>query len=174
MKEKNEWIKKEKKKKERMKERKKKRNWPDKHVDALGSLCALWYPRNAWRVWCRRGILGPSTSTAKPHVQWNMETCKCPCAFDNNGRFLALLSSDGRLKVWDCTNGSLKHQYTPSSHLSTTCTCLRWSNSSRGSVSHCAIRSPRWFKDSLWYSHRNPFLRLLKLHSRKRSVYFFV
>ncbi|XP_032222775.1 WD repeat-containing protein 43 [Nematostella vectensis] len=60
-----------------------------------------------------------------------MEATKCPCAFDNNGRFLALLTPDGRLKVWDCTNGSLKNQYTPSSHLSTTCACLKWCNSSR-------------------------------------------
>lgn len=53
------------------------------------------------------------------------------CAFDNNGRILALLSPDGRLKLWDCTVGSLKHEYTPPSHLSSSCTCLRWSRSSR-------------------------------------------
>ncbi|XP_078345072.1 WD repeat-containing protein 43-like isoform X2 [Oculina patagonica] len=53
------------------------------------------------------------------------------CAFDNNGRILALLSPDGRLKIWDCTAGSLKHEYTSPSHLSTSCTCLRWSRTSR-------------------------------------------
>ena len=70
------------------------------------------------------------------HVQmepWNMEGTRC--AFDNNGRILALLSSDGRLKLWDCTVGSLKHEYTPPSHLSSSCTCLRWSRSSRTTVS---------------------------------------
>ena len=64
---------------------------------------------------------------------WNMEgSC---CSFDKNGRFLALLTPDGRLKLWDCTFGSLKHEYTSPSHLSTTCTCLRWSRTSRSSVS---------------------------------------
>lgn len=57
------------------------------------------------------------------------------CSFDKNGRFLALLTPDGRLKLWDCTFGSLKHEYTSPSHLSTTCTCLRWSRTSRSSVS---------------------------------------
>ncbi|XP_073230226.1 WD repeat-containing protein 43-like isoform X1 [Porites lutea] len=56
------------------------------------------------------------------------------CSFDKNGRFLALLTPDGRLKLWDCTFGSLKHEYTSPSHLSTTCTCLRWSRTSRSSV----------------------------------------
>lgn len=57
------------------------------------------------------------------------------CAFGNNGRILALLSPDGRLKIWDCTAGSLKHEYTSPSHLSTSCTCLRWSRTSRTTVS---------------------------------------
>ena len=57
------------------------------------------------------------------------------CSFDKNGRLLALLTPDGRLKLWDCTFGSLKHEYTSPSHLSTTCTCLRWSRTSRSSVS---------------------------------------
>lgn len=56
-------------------------------------------------------------------------------AFDNEGHFLALLSPDGRLKIWDCAAGSLKYEYTPPSHLSTTCTCLRWSRTSRSSIS---------------------------------------
>lgn len=53
------------------------------------------------------------------------------CAFDNNGRALALLTPDGRLKIWDCTAGSLRHEYTPPSHLSSSCTCLKWSRTSR-------------------------------------------
>lgn len=56
------------------------------------------------------------------------------CSFDKNGRFLALLTPDGRLKLWDCTVGSLKHEYTSPSHLSTSCTCLRWSRTSRSTI----------------------------------------
>ena len=57
------------------------------------------------------------------------------CSFDCNGRFLALLTPDGRLKLWDCTVGTLKHEYTSPSHLSTSCTCLRWSRTCRTTVS---------------------------------------
>ena len=74
------------------------------------------------------------------------------CSFDNNGRFLALLTPDGRLKIWDCIAGSLKHDYTSPSHLSTTCTCLRWSRTCRSSVSaiprenyRCFLEKNRYF-----------------------------
>ena len=59
----------------------------------------------------------------------------CGCAFDNNGRALAHLTPDGRLKIWDCTAGSLKHEFTPPSHLSSSCSCLKWSRTSRSVVS---------------------------------------
>lgn len=59
----------------------------------------------------------------------------CGCAFDNNGRALAQLTPDGRLKIWDCTAGSLKHEFTPPSHLSSSCSCLKWSRTSRSVVS---------------------------------------
>lgn len=64
-----------------------------------------------------------------------MEKCSYVHNFDNSGQFLALLTPDGRLKVWNCINGTLKLEYTPSSHLETTCTCLKWSHSSRVLVS---------------------------------------
>ena len=81
--------------------------------------------------------LGPSNETQEKcdEIPRAMEPRICPYDFDNNGRFLALLTPDGRLKVWTCTNGSLKHEFTPSSHLATTCTCLKWSVSSRVLVS---------------------------------------
>ena len=46
------------------------------------------------------------------------------CAFADNGQYLANISSDGRLKIWE--SGSAKQEYTPASHLSATCTCLVW------------------------------------------------
>ncbi|CAN7939132.1 unnamed protein product [Ixodes hexagonus] len=49
-----------------------------------------------------------------------------PVSFSNNGEYLAYSSSDGRLKLWECSSGKLKQEYTPSSHLSATCTCLSW------------------------------------------------
>ncbi|XP_042143489.1 WD repeat-containing protein 43 [Ixodes scapularis] len=49
-----------------------------------------------------------------------------PVEFSNNGEYLAYSSPDGRLKLWEGTSGKLKQEYTPSAHLSATCTCLSW------------------------------------------------
>ncbi|ESP04564.1 hypothetical protein LOTGIDRAFT_63496, partial [Lottia gigantea] len=50
-----------------------------------------------------------------------------PIEFSPNSEFLAYASPDGVLKVWETTSGILKQEYTPSSHLSATCSCLSWS-----------------------------------------------
>ena len=61
-----------------------------------------------------------------------MESRICCCKFENEGRFFALLTPDGRLKVWDCTNGKLKHDKTPDSHLGGSgLTCLSWRTSAK-------------------------------------------
>ncbi|XP_006816305.1 WD repeat-containing protein 43-like [Saccoglossus kowalevskii] len=49
------------------------------------------------------------------------------CVLSPNSELLAVSSPDGRLKLWDTTTGTLNQQYTPSSHLSATCTCVAWS-----------------------------------------------
>ncbi|XP_072162964.1 WD repeat-containing protein 43-like [Diadema setosum] len=53
------------------------------------------------------------------------------CAFSGNGSCFAISSADGRISVWDPNTGDIKQQYTPSSHLSTSCTCLAWQRKSR-------------------------------------------
>lgn len=59
-----------------------------------------------------------------------MDSCVCRCKFENEGRYFALVTPDGRLKVWDCTNGKLKHDITPDSHLGgSRLTCLSWRTS---------------------------------------------
>ena len=59
-----------------------------------------------------------------------MDSRICGCKFENEGRFFALITPDGRLKVWDCTNGTLKHDVTPDSHLGGSgLTCLSWRSS---------------------------------------------
>ncbi|KAK6177405.1 hypothetical protein SNE40_015512 [Patella caerulea] len=50
-----------------------------------------------------------------------------PIEFSPNNEFLAYASPDGVLKVWETASGILKQEYTPSSHLSATCTCMSWS-----------------------------------------------
>lgn len=55
-----------------------------------------------------------------------MATIAEPVAISNNGEILAYSTPDGRLKLWETSTGKLKQEYTPSSHLSATCTCLSW------------------------------------------------
>jgi len=48
------------------------------------------------------------------------------CSFTPDGQYFALLSVDGRLRIWETVTGKLLQEFTPSSHLETTCTCLCW------------------------------------------------
>lgn len=47
-------------------------------------------------------------------------------SFTYNGQYFALLSVDGRLRIWETVSGKLLQEFTPSAHLETTCTCLCW------------------------------------------------
>ncbi|XP_071793141.1 WD repeat-containing protein 43-like [Asterias amurensis] len=47
-------------------------------------------------------------------------------SYSPTGNFLAVSSPDGRLSLWDTATATISQQYTPSSHLSATCTCLSW------------------------------------------------
>lgn len=47
-------------------------------------------------------------------------------SFSPCGQYLGYSSGDGRLKFWETNTGALYQEYTPSSHLTTTCTCLSW------------------------------------------------
>ena len=56
-------------------------------------------------------------------------------SFSPNGEYLAYSSPDGVLKLWETTTGKLAQEYTPSSHLSATCSCLQWGPNRRPRVS---------------------------------------
>ena len=62
-----------------------------------------------------------------------------PVAVSPTGEYFAYSSPDGTLKLWETATGTIKQEYTPSSHLSATCTCLAWGPSSKSNV------STRWF-----------------------------
>ncbi|XP_060063671.1 WD repeat-containing protein 43-like [Ylistrum balloti] len=49
-----------------------------------------------------------------------------PFAISQNGNYAIHSSPDGVMKLWDTNTGTLRHEYTPSAHLSATCTCLSW------------------------------------------------
>ncbi|XP_072032616.1 WD repeat-containing protein 43-like [Amphiura filiformis] len=53
-------------------------------------------------------------------------TWSSKCDYSPDVNSLAISSPDGRLTIWDTVGGTPKQQYTPSSHLSVTCTCLAW------------------------------------------------
>ncbi|XP_030854848.1 WD repeat-containing protein 43 [Strongylocentrotus purpuratus] len=55
------------------------------------------------------------------------------CAFSVSDGYFATSSADGRLSIWDSKTGEVKQHYTPSSHLSSSCTCLAWQRKSRRS-----------------------------------------
>ena len=50
-------------------------------------------------------------------------------AFSQNGQYFANVSTDGRLKIWECESGRAKQEFIPTSHLSAACTCLVWAPS---------------------------------------------
>ncbi|KAI0215238.1 WD repeat-containing protein 43 [Lamellibrachia satsuma] len=58
-----------------------------------------------------------------------------PVAFSQTGEYFAYSSPDGTLKLWETVTGTLKQEYTPSSHLSATCTCLAWGPSRKSNES---------------------------------------
>lgn len=75
-------------------------------------------------------------------VRENMAALVEPVEFSNNGEYLAYSSPDGRLKLWEGTSGKLKQEYTPSAHLSATCTCLSWGPTRHDFVSALSAFDP--------------------------------
>ncbi|XP_041469636.1 WD repeat-containing protein 43-like [Lytechinus variegatus] len=55
------------------------------------------------------------------------------CAFSVTDSYFATSSADGRLSIWDSKTGEVNQHYTPSSHLSSSCTCLAWQRKLRRS-----------------------------------------
>lgn len=53
-------------------------------------------------------------------------------SFASDGDHLATTTVDGRLRIWETATGILKQEYTPSSHLSATCSCLAWGFANAG------------------------------------------
>lgn len=49
-----------------------------------------------------------------------------PIVFSPSGEYCMISSPDGVLKLWETSTSKLSQQYTPSSHLTATCTCLSW------------------------------------------------
>ena len=60
--------------------------------------------------------------------------------FSPNGENFAYSSPDGSLKIWDTNTGILKQEYTHSTHLSATCSCLAWAPTHK--VKYCNTHTP--------------------------------
>ncbi len=46
--------------------------------------------------------------------------------FSPDGKYFALLDSDGKLKIWDIKDSQLIQEYVPNLHLSEPYTCFLW------------------------------------------------
>lgn len=51
------------------------------------------------------------------------------CTISPKGDLLAWCSSDGVIKFFDCLTGAIKHEYSSSSNLKGTCSCIQWPSS---------------------------------------------
>ena len=47
-------------------------------------------------------------------------------SFTHNGLLFALLSIDGRLRIWDVVSGKVVQEFSPASTIESSCTCLCW------------------------------------------------
>ncbi|XP_050523960.1 WD repeat-containing protein 43 [Daktulosphaira vitifoliae] len=46
--------------------------------------------------------------------------------FSHSGKYYAEVNLNGKLNVWDTNAGDLRHEYSPSSHLNTAISCVKW------------------------------------------------
>lgn len=46
--------------------------------------------------------------------------------FSDSGKYYAEISVNGKVNVWDTNAGDLRHTYSPSGHLNSTVTCIKW------------------------------------------------
>ncbi|KAL5008350.1 hypothetical protein ScPMuIL_013931 [Solemya velum] len=84
-----------------------------------------------------RSKTGPEVELFLAHANFftrvvcKMATSTEQLSFSDSGDYFLHSSPDGILKLWETDTGSLKQEYTPSSHLSATCTCLSWCSKKR-------------------------------------------
>ena len=64
-------------------------------------------------------------------------------SFTHNGDYFALVSVDGRLRIWDTTSGRLVQEFSPSAVTEASCTCLCWLKKKE---SECKKKTPRKVK----------------------------
>lgn len=72
-----------------------------------------------------------------------------PFAISDNSQYSIYSSPDGVLKLWEADNGVLKQEYTPSAHLSATCTCLSW-GPKRNLVHQFYFHMVLKFEEDIW------------------------
>ena len=88
-----------------------------------------------------------------------------PVKFSLNGNYYAYTSADGSLKIWETNSGILKHEYTPSSHLSATCTCISWSPTALLEASFTSAQVA-----AVWAAILNKFAVRLRLLPQARQI----
>ncbi|ESO01771.1 hypothetical protein HELRODRAFT_188473 [Helobdella robusta] len=91
--------------------------------------------------------------------------------FSKTNNYLSYSDSNGILKIWDSLNGSLKQEYTPTSHLSVQSVCMSWGPTASVISSENCLESPpkkRKKKESLKETLEN--LQLLALGTTSGTI----
>lgn len=69
------------------------------------------------------------------------------CSASSNGSSVALCSADGVIKFYDTLTSNLKHEYSSSTHLQASCTCLAWSKKTQNSAPVVKNKKAKTSKD---------------------------
>ena len=88
----------------------------ESHIHA----CALWHTCGLNKLSVRAGM---------------GDTLKSCFDFEPDGGSIAYATADGLLRIWESSTSKLKHEFLPSAHLSSSCTCLKWRSQKSGATS---------------------------------------
>lgn len=94
------------------------------------------------------------------------------CTTSSNGSCVAFCTSDGVIKFYDTLTSQLKHEYSSSTHLQASCTCLQWSKRIRKGVPAVKSKKTKTSKDSSVTSIENELsdLDLIAIGTSQGSI----
>ena len=94
------------------------------------------------------------------------------CTTSSNGSCVAFCTSDGVIKFYDTLTSQLKHEYSSSTHLQASCTCLQWTKRNRKSPPVVKSKKTKTSKDSSVTSIENELsdLDLIAIGTSQGSI----
>lgn len=94
------------------------------------------------------------------------------CSASSNGSSVAICTSDGVIKFYDTLTSSFKLEYSSSSHLQASCTCLAWSKKRKTSAPAVKSKKTKTSKDNSLISIENELsdLDLIAIGTSQGSI----